>query len=246
MKIYGGTTTSANTITYYSEHYIATAILNKDTEDINVIYANDETFHKHWYMNIPILRCIISNMYQSHVDADRYLKINILEIFFLIFYIIEKIFTNINLLEYMYGIYFLIYFAAMKRSDVTKLHGAEHAVYNYYDKFNKYDDVEAIRNENRTVDSCGTTSTLLNISLFYLIMIDDVLIRYFLSIGLAVEIVRLIDNYKFFKFIGKPVIQLSRLMQLTLTTRKPEVIHIKTAIAAIKKLEELEEEYIEV
>lgn len=240
IDILGGTASTQNSINYYSKHYIAIASLDDSTKDITVTYKDHGLSNRN-LQKIPFIRVLVSTFHQKFISPTESFQLDGFAILYVLIYLIDKVFLKLNMLEYLYGIYFFVVFIVSKYSDLAKLHGAEHATYNYYNKKGNLDNIESIRNEKLTVDRCGTTSIILNLILFYTIKIDDYILRYLICVVLTGEIVRLIDNSKIFNRIGTPIILLSRLFQKIIFTKKPDVIHVSMAIEAIKKLEELEE-----
>jgi uncharacterized protein YqhQ len=244
MKLLGGAASSENSIIFYSEHYTATAFLESKTQTINISFSEHKLNNDKLYLKIPILRRLILDFYQRYIH-DNKLSVDVYTVASIIIYTLDKIFLNINPLKYLYGVYYLLFFIFIKSSDVSKIHGAEHAVYNHYNKDKKLNNIESIKKEKLEVDRCGTTSYITNLILFYVscIFLDDFMIQYLITKGFSTEIVVLIESNKVANKIGKPIIKLSRFLQRTMLTKRPDDIHVKMAIMAVKKLEELELNY---
>lgn len=134
----------------------------------------------------------------------------------------------------------------MQLNNIKKLHGAEHAIYNFYRKKNSLNNwsYNRIKNESRIVNHCGTTQYILIAILIFIekLFIDDFFIRYLIAIGISNEIIRISDN-KFFNILFKPLFFISGIIQKYLYTAQPDDIHIDMAIESIEKLGELENNY---
>jgi uncharacterized protein YqhQ len=239
MDICGGTSSSTNSVSMYSRHYKATATLFKNTNEIEVTNEKIPFENKPFYLKIPIIGSIIIHIYQMFYIKGL-VEINLLPILYIVIYTLDKLIFKLNILHYLFGLYYIFAFAYIRITDMSKLHGAEHAVYNYYTKYKSLEDVEKIKEESLVVNRCGTTYMIVTLILFYVIPLKDTMLRYFLCTGLAGDIVYLIENNKIFQIIGKPIIMLSRLIQKLIATRKPETVHVKMTTMAVKKLEELE------
>lgn len=245
IDILGGSASTGNSISYYSKHYISNATFDKDTKNIKITYKEHSLRKEAFHQKIPFIRVLINIFHQKFIGGNEQIQLDAFAILYILIYIFDRVFFKMNLLEYLYLAYYFLVFLVAKFSDLSKLHGAEHATYNYYIKNDNFEHVENIRNEKLTVDRCSTTYIILTLALFYTIRIDDYILRYLICIALTGEIVKLIENNKIFTMLGRPIILLSRLFQKIIFTRKPDIIHVQMAVGAIKKLEELEEQYIE-
>jgi uncharacterized protein YqhQ len=243
IELYGGGATNTNSIYFESSSYKVEAILNKDTNEITL---NEKRLNKKSdkINKIPIVNVIYNLLKSLIIENNNRTGINVLPCVLVLSYILDKFLFRINLPDYLYLLYFLFVVIFAKLTNMRKMHGAEHMTFNYYDRNRKisYDNFDEIMREKRSVYACGTTHSIINITLLFVLkfIINDFMIRFILSNIISYNAVYLSYKYKIVKKILSPIFYISGILQIIFFISKPEDIHIKMAIATINRLEELE------
>lgn len=236
MKIQGGSASAEGQLVLYSNNYIVAVSLN-EKRDIIVSHQKHNLNSKNIIGKIPFVRGVYVNTKQS-LDQIGYI------VFALILYILDKLIFKIHLMDYVYFAYILILSCSTKFSNMSNLHGAEHAITNYYNKHHTIENIQEdiLKKESRIHDRCGTTLIIYNLIFIYgmLFITRDFLIRFLVSMALSYEIVIIKENNVLIRTILLPFKLISRFIQKYVFVSEPRDIDIKMAIKAVEKLEELE------
>jgi uncharacterized protein YqhQ len=172
MNILGGNT-NGNSITYYSDHYIATSTLNAATGEISTVYKKHNIDTKNILYKIPLIRGLVLDIMTNIWETL---------IFILGYFILKN--PDIN---YLYLGYIFVSIIKVHFNDMNKLHGAEHKVFNAYESNIDLTDIKRIKECSIVNKKCGTTSYFINLFILYgsWLFIDNFLIRYFLMTALV-------------------------------------------------------------
>ena len=242
MKIIGGAASSENELILLSDNFEAKAKLNKKTNEIE-ISDNPQNIKGNVLFKIPIIRGIYVYFKQYLFSQEKF-GLELLHVGLIVFCVINIFIPNVKP-DYFYYAYVLMIVIVMKINNISKLHGAEHTIYNYYKKFGSISEwnYEDLKKESRIVNHCGTTQYILIIIFLFIqsFFIGNFIIRYLISISISYEIMYDPDN-KIVNILLKPLFLLSGIIQKYLFTAKPENIHIDMGIKLVLKLQELESE----
>ena len=243
MNLLGGEATIEKQLGYYSDNFISTTYVNEDTQEITTTIIKNTMNKKQWYYHIPVLRGITIYFIQEFTKGKKFIPDGRI-ILVPIIYLVDKFFLHIGLMNYFYiGFLLLLLLVARLNNDMTELHGAEHMCATYYNenKTISVAEINEIKKTSRFHKQCGTTLIMKNIILFLIlsIFIKDYFIKFFLVTGITYEIFKYQDN-KVMKVLLYFDTMISKFIQLNIFTKDPKDIHIKMAIDAINKLENME------
>lgn len=123
---------------------------------------------------------------------------------------------------------------AIRFSEVSKFHGAEHMVYNAYTAGVALT-VENVKKMSRVSYNCGTNLVTIAVVIFVLLMSlfpQTAFLNILLSISLSYEVFRLQNN-----FMSDVFMTLGSYIQKYIVTAEPDDKQIETAILALKALD---------
>lgn len=225
----------------YSDNYKAESIYINDKLEIkvdsHVIAENNK------YTQIPFIRGIYIFFMQNVTKGEkRKITIKLFDILALFVYILGN-FIKISLMDYIYVLFMLVHgISASLDKSVIELHGAEHMITNYYNKFHKIDtnDIERIRKVSIIHKRCGSNFYIIQVIILLLLkfFINDYMIRYFIMISLIYEISS--SDSKLVYCITYPLYVIGMLIQRLFFVRKPKDKDIEMAIKTVKELEKYE------
>jgi len=247
MDILGGEADGKKLI-LYSDHYKAESIFKDNELEIKV--TSNKMTENNKYTQIPFIRGIYIFFMQKVSKGDkkkRKITINIFDIMALFLYLLDNIIFRISLMDYVYILFMLIHgFSVLFDKNIAELHGAEHMISNYYNKFHKIsiNDINKIKKSSVVHSRCGSNFYGMQIIILLLLkfLIDDYMIRYFIMTSLVYEISS--SDSKILYCITYPLYIIGMLMQRLFFVKQPKDIDIKQAIKTVQELEEYDNERI--
>lgn len=226
----------------YSNNYKAESTLKDDKFDVK-IYSNN-IIENNNYMKIPFIRGIYIYLMQNVSEGSnkRKVTINLFDILAIFIYLLDKLYFKISLMDYVYILFMIMHISLVRDRNIIELHGAEHMIANYYNKFHSIDinDINKIKKSSIVHIRCGTN--FYGIQIFILLLlklfINDYMIRFFIMTSLVYEISS--SDSKILYYITYPLYTMGMFIQRLFFVRQPKDAHIEQAIKTVQELEKYE------
>lgn len=226
----------------YSNNYKAESIYNKDEFEVKV--TSHKMTENNKYTQIPFIRGIYIYLMQNVSEGKKKkVTINIFDIIALFLYLLGNIIFKISLMDYIYVLFMLIHgFSVLFDKNIAELHGAEHMISNYYNKFHKIsmNDINKIKKSSVVHSRCGSNFYGMQIIVLLLLklFINDYMIRYFIMTSLVYEISS--SDSKFIYYLTYPLYAFGMLTQRLFFVKQPKYKDIEQAIQTVQELEKYE------
>jgi uncharacterized protein YqhQ len=233
INLIGGATSDKGRLIYYTFNHIATSEYKDGKLEINVMSSNLHI--KNIFLRMPFIRGIIINIAQSQTNI----------FILLVAYILDILLLKISLADFIYFVITVYLFLSIRTNKTMReLHGAEHMIFNYYNKYKKINmnEMDQIKKSSILSGQCGTNNYIINIVVLFLFkfIINDFMIRYFLMISLVYELNYLYAKYKTTHYLLNIIFKPTTLLQRMFFVYPPKDKDIEQAIRTVEELEKYE------